>query len=77
MNLLNYVDTATLQQTTVLTEEDKQAISGEVIARINAEFDDATLRSPTDEDRRVVRERIGTLVAAAVRRRGSLTHGKG
>ncbi|MBN1933785.1 MAG: CpaF family protein [Anaerolineae bacterium] len=70
MSLLDFVSPDALQRSISLSEEDARTITGEVIARINGEFQEAALRSPTDADRQAVRARIGALVAAGVRRAG-------
>ena len=68
--LLDFVEVREFQSSSI-GDESLQAISDEVISRVNAEFDESTLRSPSGEDRKTVRGRIGSLVAAAVRRRGN------
>lgn len=65
--LLDYVDT---KADITLSDADAEAITGQVIARVNAEFDDATLQAPDEKSRHAVRERIGQLVAQAVRQHG-------
>jgi pilus assembly protein CpaF len=69
-SLLELVNAKALQRGVSLSDEDARAITTEVIGRVNSEFPEATLRAPSDADRRAVRTRIGTLVAAAVRRAG-------
>ena len=48
---------------------DMEAVSNEVIDRINRDYPPATLQRPTDADRKDVGERIGVLVTQAMRKR--------
>jgi len=70
MSLLDFVDPGAMQRSVTLDEKDARSITGEVIGRINTEFQEAMLRAPSDADRQTVRARIGVLVSAAVRRLG-------
>jgi len=67
MGLLEYVDTEARE---ALSEEEHREIIDLAISLVNREFELSTLRSPSEEDRRRVRERIGALVRRVVRQRG-------
>lgn len=68
--LLDFVSSDALQRGISLSDSDARTITAEVIGRVNGEFNEATLRAPSDADRQTVRARIGVLVAGAVRRTG-------
>ncbi len=53
----------------VLDEVTRSAIFNEVIDQINQEFQPAVLQSPSETDRRRIRERVEALIAAALRKR--------
>jgi len=53
----------------VLDEVTRSAVFNEVIDQINQEFQPAVLQSPSETDRRRIRERVEALIAAALRKR--------
>ncbi|PKO04309.1 MAG: CpaF family protein [Chloroflexi bacterium HGW-Chloroflexi-3] len=53
----------------VLDEVSRSAVFNEVIDQINQEFQPAVLQSPSETDRRRIRERVDALIAAALRKR--------
>ena len=53
----------------VLDEVSRSAVFNEVIDQINQEFQPAVLQSPSEIDRRRIRERVDALIAAALRKR--------
>jgi pilus assembly protein CpaF len=53
----------------VLDEVSRSAVFNEVIDQINQEFQPAVLQSPSEIDRRRIRERVDGLIAAALRKR--------
>lgn len=53
----------------VLDEVTRNAVFNEVIDQINQEFQPAVLQSPSETDRRRIRERVEALIAAALRKR--------
>lgn len=53
----------------VLDEVTRSAVFNEVIDQINQEFQPAILQSPSETDRRRIRERVEALIAAALRKR--------
>lgn len=53
----------------VLDEVTRGAVFNEVIDQINQEFQPAVLQSPSETDRRRIRERVEALIAAALRKR--------
>jgi len=53
----------------VLDEITRSAVFNEVIDQINQEFQPAVLQSPSETDRRRIRERVEALIAAALRKR--------
>ena len=53
----------------VLDEVTRSAVFNEVIDQINQEFQSAILQSPSETDRRRIRERVEALIAAALRKR--------
>lgn len=53
----------------VLDEVTRSAVFNEVIDQINQEFQPAVLQSPSESDRRRIRERVEALIAAALRKR--------
>ena len=53
----------------VLDEVSRSAVFNEVIDQINQEFQPAVLQSPSETDRRRIRERVEALIAAALRKR--------
>jgi len=55
----------------VLDETTRNTVFNEVIDQVNQEFQPAVLRSPSETDRLRIRERVETLIAAALRKRNS------
>lgn len=53
----------------VLDEVTRSAVFNEVIDQINQEFQPTVLQSPSETDRRRIRERVEALIAAALRKR--------
>jgi len=53
----------------VLDEVSRSAVFNEVIDQVNQEFQPAVLQSPSEIDRRRIRERVDGLIAAALRKR--------
>lgn len=53
----------------ILDEVTRSAVFNEVIDQINQEFQPAVLQSPSETDRRRIRERVEALIAAALRKR--------
>jgi pilus assembly protein CpaF len=53
----------------ILDEVTRGAVFNEVIDQINQEFQPAVLQSPSETDRRRIRERVEALIAAALRKR--------
>ena len=53
----------------VLDEVTRSAVFNEVIDQINQEFQPAVLQSPSESDRRRIRERVEALIASALRKR--------
>ncbi|MBA4384402.1 MAG: CpaF family protein [Anaerolinea sp.] len=53
----------------VFDEVSRSAVFNEVIDQINQEFQGAVLQSPSEIDRRRIRERVDALIAAALRKR--------
>ena len=53
----------------VLDEITRSAVFNEVIDQINQEFQPGVLQSPSETDRRRIRERVEALIAAALRKR--------
>ena len=53
----------------VLDEVSRSAVFNEVIDQINQEFQPVVLQSPSEIDRRRIRERVDALIAAALRKR--------
>jgi len=53
----------------VLDEVTRSAVFNEVIDQINQEFQPGVLQSPSETDRRRIRERVEALIAAALRKR--------
>ena len=53
----------------VLDEVTRSAVFNEVIDQINQEFQPAVLQSPSETDRRRIRERVEALIASALRKR--------
>ena len=53
----------------VLDEVSRSAVFNEVIDQINQEFQPTVLQSPSETDRRRIRERVDSLIAAALRKR--------
>ena len=53
----------------VLDEVSRSAVFNEVIDQINQEFQPAVLQSPSEIDRRRIRERVDALISAALRKR--------
>ena len=53
----------------VLDEVTRSAVFNEVIDQVNQEFQPAVLQSPSETDRRRIRERVEALIAAALRKR--------
>jgi pilus assembly protein CpaF len=55
----------------VLDETTRNTVFNEVIDQVNQEFQPAVLRSPSETDRLRIRERVETLISAALRKRNS------
>ena len=55
----------------VLDETTRNTVFNEVIDQVNQEFQPAVLRSPSETDRLRIRERVETLISAALRKRSS------
>jgi len=53
----------------ILDEVTRSAVFNEVIDQINQEFQPGVLQSPSETDRRRIRERVEALIAAALRKR--------
>ncbi len=53
----------------ILDDVTRSAVFNEVIDQINQEFQPAVLQSPSETDRRRIRERVEALIAAALRKR--------
>ena len=53
----------------ILDDVARSAVFNEVIDQINQEFQPAVLQSPSETDRRRIRERVEALIAAALRKR--------